>query len=419
MTKYEAVGNASSGSERRRAMLMRTPRFAMAGAAVMLAAVTMLSTPAIGQNQVASDRSAGYVVWPKLFVDINDIFNQGRTADTVIQITNTANAVVDLQCYFVDATPRCTNGLNRFDTSTACRLGQVPSDCLPGGTCEPTWNETDFPITLSPFQPFGWRVSEGGDVPPAQGSSGGSINPVGDTYFIGELKCIQVDTADLPVQANDIKGEATIYEVAAGTPGFVDVRSYNAIGIPAVGPPNGDRVLCLGATTGSAECATAEYAGCPAVLVLNHFFDSAFNGEFVTTDLTLVPCSEDLAEQTITTTSVQFLVFNEFEQRFSASTQFQCFQETQLSRIDRRPGQESTSIWNLAVQGTITGQTRIRPVLGSETDVGHGILGVAEQFRTVVAAGNNGLLERGSAAFNLNYIGVNPGRGDFVRFEVP
>jgi len=401
-------------------MVKRALLIGTVSAVVMLATVLTLSQ-AVRAQTVASDRAAGYVVWPKVVVDLDDVFDEGRSVDTTVQITNVANEIRTVQCYFVDATPRCTNGLNRFETSTACREGQPTSDCRPGGSCQATWNETDFTVTLSPFQPFAWSVGEGGTVPPADGSPGGIINPVGDVYFLGEVKCIEVNSSAFPINANDIKGEATIYEVSGGSPGSVDVRSYNAIGVQAVlndGAAQADRVLCLGSTTGSTECATAEYASCPAVVVLDHFFDQNAGDAPRRTDLTLVPCSEDLLAQSLTATAVQFLIYNEFEQRFSASTRFQCFRETQLSRIDSRPGQELSSVWNVAVQGTLTGQTRIRPVIGAETNVGHGVLAVAEEFRSIAVSPTDGPVS-GSSAFNTVYIGTNPGKGDFVRFDVP
>jgi hypothetical protein len=103
------------------------------------------------------------------------------------------------------------------------------------------------------------------------------------------------------------------------------------------------------------------------------------------------------------------LVFNEFEQRFSASLSVRCFNEIQLSNIDTLPGNEAASIFSIYVQGTLSGQTRIRPVIGSELDVGHGLLGVAEEF----IAPPNGVLGS-SDAFNLNYAGTTPDESDVV-----
>src|SRR6185295_6873804 len=101
-------------------------------------------------------------------------------------------------------------------------------------------------------------------------------------------------------------------------------------------------------------------------------------------------------------TTVQFLVFNEFEQRTSTSTRISCFSDVFLSDIDTRPSfpqDDSSSIFNVSVQGTIGGQSRIRGVATSETDVGHGILGIAVQH----LLGDTTL---SSSAVNLNFQGV-------------
>jgi len=367
--------------------------------------VTAPSAHAQAAATVASDRAAGYVVFPKVVSDPGDLFGQGHRTETLIQLTNLANVARVVECFYVDATTHCSSGISISDSvAGACR---TRSDCFGNDSCDPSWSETNFFILLSPNQPEGWLVSTS---TPITSPGLGLVKPVPEDFFIGELKCVQVDgtsitgtngtqisTTDTPINANDLKGEATIYELSSGAGSTVDVRSYNAIGIQAVstnGATQADKVMCLGATTGSTECASAEYAACPATLILNHFFDGASDEGSMRTDLTLVPCSENLAVPTNqTTTAVQFLVFNEFEQRFSASIRFNCFAETQLSLIDSRVGQETSSIFNVAVEGTLTGQTRIRGVTGAETDTGHGLLGVAEEFRTVQA-------ETGSADAN-------------------
>jgi hypothetical protein len=398
----------------------------LAAAAVLLAMVQS----GYAQATVASDREAGYVIFPKIVVDTDGFFTPGASVDTVVQLTNTSSSDPRVvHCFYVDATPRCS-----ATTTIPC---QTNTDCPFGEACGPLWVETNFTLTLTLAQPVGWSAGEGlltnGQCSASSPIPGAACNvdadcspgtcvplPVGriqplSPLFIGELKCVEVDAVGtvVPINANDLKGEASIYTVASGQSGFVDVRSYNAIGVQAVssdGTTQNDQVMCLGATTGSTECATAEYAQCPSTLILNHWFDDAF-GPFedpVSTDLTLVPCSEDLVTQTPTTTAIQLLVFNEFEQRFSASTRVTCYKETQLSDIDS-PRSHQGSIFNVFVQGTLTGQTRIRPLTGSETDTGHGLLAVAEEFHQ----------NRGSAAFNVNYSGTNPGHGDFVRFVSP
>jgi hypothetical protein len=411
------------------------------GAVAGVAMAAVLLVCAQGRAQVvASDQTAGFIVYPKIVVDNDDIFGQSRNVDTLVQLTNTSKtACRAVHCYYVDGTSHCSTNTNSADPGVgACRTN---ADCDLGGVCLQGWQPGNFTLYLSAGQAVGWSASTGGTVPleavctQAPPGNTQTIPPVREHYFTGELKCIEVDAADranlVPINANDLKGEATTYEVEPGPVGRVDVRAYNAIGIQSRlsdGSTQNDQVMCLGVTQGSTECAPGganqpEYASCPAVLILDHWFDGAVvnppvgDGQlvkFVTTDLTLVPCSEDFSSQAPppVTTTVQFLVYNEFEQRFSASTRVSCFTEEQLSRLDA-PNSPASSIFNVSVQGTLTGQTRIRPVLGSETNVGHGLLGVAEEFNSV-----NGTV-LGSAAYNLNYSGSNQTagkeKGDFVR----
>jgi hypothetical protein len=99
----------------------------------------------------------------------------------------------------------------------------------------------------------------------------------------------------------------------------------------------------------------------------------------------LVPCTEDFENQRtdISNTTAQFLVFNEFEQRYSTSTQVECFKEIRLSNIETPMNERS--IFSAGVAGTLTGQTRIRGTEGlfadAESEAGYGLLGVAEEFR--------------------------------------
>ena len=123
----------------------------------------------------------------------------------------------------------------------------------------------------------------------------------------------------------------------------------------------------------------------------------------VTTKLTLVPCSEDFELQSPVRVTVQVLVFNEFEQRFSTSTPtpVTCFREFRLTDIDGSTADRS--IFSAAVMGTLTGQTRLRGVVGSDGRYGYTLLGIAEEFRQ----------GGGTAAFNLHFNGTRP-NSDYV-----
>jgi hypothetical protein len=218
-----------------------------------------------------------------------------------------------------------------------------------------------------------------------QSNQGTRIPPVPEDPFIGELKCIAVDENGAPVGRNDLKGEAIqeeieLEELGASTDDF-DISSYNAIGIQATGapPPGATNELVLGGPN-------AEYNGCPNYLILNHFFYDAENpvpgsDAVVETSLVLVPCSQDLQRQIPGTAVAQYLVFNEFEQRFSTSKTVRCFQNIDICNIDT-PNCDR-SIFNVSVAGTLTGQTRIQGVDPNPNDnLGAGLLGVAVETHT-------------------------------------
>src|SRR5262249_53815824 len=114
--------------------------------------------------------------------------------------------------------------------------------------------------------------------------------------------------------------------------------------------------------------------------------------------------------------TLQFLIFNEFEQRFSTSTSFTCWKETQLSDIGTHPGtsDNSFSIFNFAVQGTLSGQTRIRPVAGATS--GNTVLAISEEFWQNVDGPTNGAIGRFSASGNVHFTGSRD-QGDLIRLS--
>ena len=125
------------------------------------------------------------------------------------------------------------------------------------------------------------------------------------------------------------------------------------------------------------------------------------------------------------------MVFNEFEQLFSTSTAVDCFNEVPLSDLDTAPGPvgDSQSFFNMAVEGTLTGQTRIRPASSSDPTTGNGRLAIAEEFHSACggtsiscrSAGDcagvgNGICGIHSAAYNVDYVGTNGAKG-VLRFS--
>jgi hypothetical protein len=183
-----------------------------------------------------------------------------------------------------------------------------------------------------------------------------------------------------------LTGEATLIDRDSHA-----TLKYRAITVQGLPGNNDDNTLLLN---------DVEYDTCPRVLLLNHFFDDAPDPVLSTpvrTHLTLVPCSMDLESTIPGSATVQFEVFNEFEQRLSASLPVTCFADTALSAIDGNT-QPERSIFNFAQQGTLVGQTRIRPIIDTHSILGHGVVAIAEELRD---GGRTG------SALNLHFIRGN------------
>ena len=389
-----------------------------AGWTMAIATALVISGGQGARADVASDRPAAILIYPKIVV------NSSAGIDTVIRLTNTSTAApINVHCFYVNANSYCTND------------GSICTDsCSGGGACAPGWVETDFNIVLTAGQPIEWEAADGlrghglplpvghctqnprlacgtgpnGDAWCAQfgagicgpSNSGTNIPPVGEDPFVGELKCIAFDDNFVsPIARNDLKGEANI---ETSTESDLDVASYNAIGLQATaaaGTPITDNPLVLG------PASDGDYNGCPNVLILDNFFDLAadpISGSTITTDLTLVPCSEDFLRQIGGSATVQYLVYNEFEQRLSTSRLVDCFQEIQLCNIDTT--QCPRSIFAVGLQGTLTGQTRLNPVVNPTSRLPSGLLGVAIESHGTAAS---------SAAFNLHFAGARD-TADFI-----
>jgi hypothetical protein len=410
-------------------------RWALAGAAVLVlsgpASANLINDP----PSVTTNTSAAIVVYPKIVVD------PANGIDTHIQLTNVADFLTRAHCFYVNANGHCSN-----DPAAICTQETVADDCDPGGRCVEGWVETDFRLTLTKRQPLSWSASDGRTTMPlpprageedfAQSNKDSNIPPVPEVPFIGELRCIQVDVSSQePIALNHLAGLATIVRddvcvpsapgsatgtcsmsggscsTTADTCPDIDASKYAAIGIPAIEGRQDDdpNTLNIGGPN-------AEYNGCPNVLTYNNYFDNAavptaMGTLTVESRLTFVPCAADFREQIPGNATLQFLVYNEFEQRFSTSTKVTCFKDVQLSDIDTRPGDpgDPYSIFNVGVQGTLSGQTRIRPV-GINAEDGYGA-------RTVLAVVEESW-DGSTAAANIQYQGTRS-QGDRIIIPLP
>ncbi len=334
----------------------------------------------VARAEIASDRAAALLIYPSLLV--SDV----ASIDTYVQISNTTGDPVAARCFYVNTVGYCSNSGAACTVSNQCGVGQ----------CIPAWNETDFYIQLTPQQPMAWRVSDGLAQAPIDGifrqgsdgsNNGGTRVPPMHAPFLGELKCVVVDDQMHPTDNNALVGSLTNVQVL-GSGSFLDVTRLDAVGIQAIpGANDGDNRLVIG----------EEYTACPQTLVMDQFFDFAtdpVSGQEVRGAVVLAPCAEDFVkqDQNLTRITVQFLVFNEFEQRLSTSTPIDCFGVLPLSSIDTT--RADRSIFSVFVSGTLTGQTRIR---GVGTD-NRGLVGAYYDIHGVH-----------SSAMNLHYQGDSPG----------
>lgn len=317
---------------------------------LFLTLLLLAGSAGVALAQTGTDSPGSLLVFP--------LISSNNTEKTVVQISNAAATAVALRCFYINGAPAPGTGL-------------------------PLWSVTDFQIKLTPLQPTVWTAGEGlPPMPPDMRQPGlypGPVPPV-DEGFLGELRCVVVSANESPISRNVLTGEATIVEVSSGV-----ARKYQATAFQGLPGNNGDNILALD---------DSEYSSCPRLLLLNHFFEGALDPITnlpVTTRLTMVPCSVDYETSLPNTSSVQFTIVNELEQKFSASIEVVCFSSLMLSEISR-------TVFDAAVQGTLVGQTRIRGVVDGNTRRGHAVIGIAEEFR---GAGGPG------TAMNLHTIGGN------------
>ncbi len=373
-------------------------------------AIVALGVAGASAQTTSTTATGSYLHFPKVVVwttspDANPQLAAGDFAkDTVIQITNTSSAPIDVNCYYVNANRHC--GGPPGSGGAVCR---ADSDCPAGIRCVPGWQSADFQLDLTPLQPLGWVASTGlSKLPcfdcPVPNNQLGIVPKVTEQPFIGELRCFVVES-DVPVDNDVLKGEATIVEAGPylGAPPQVLSAAYNAVGFQATADSQGGDALCLGGAPGGATCA-ASYTPCAANLSLQHYFDGASTATgVVNTELTLAPCSAALETgdliAPVNRVVALMLVYNEFEQRFSTSTVVNCLENVRLVDIDtpEGPAGDAFSLFSIGTQGTLGGQTRIKGAT-ADSDFGPGLVAVAHQYFRA----SEGTDPTSSAAYQVN-----------------
>lgn len=204
---------------------------------------------------------------------VSNLFT-GGTRDTRIELVNLSSSQQTLQCFYVRQ-----------------------ADCV----------EIGFMVTLTAQQPLTWYAGTGTNnvltftaVPPFDGT--------------GQLECAVVPQQQTLAAHNVMQGRATVFDDTTGA-----TVGYGAIGFQRLSPGSFGGVVDLDGGT---------YEECPDRL---HF--QALANQTTSSDLVLIPCAQDLLNQTITSTAVQLAIVNEFEQVFSASFSFKCQTVASFSRI--------------------------------------------------------------------------------------
>src|SRR5262245_1717975 len=178
------------GTKRRRKTMLTKKQVSLLGAA---AVVGLVFAP-MAQAATYSDTGAAVLVWPKIVVD--------TSRDTVIELTNQSAQARAAHCFYVNANTRCTNTGEVCTSSRECVVDGIFGACVPG------WIEINFDVFLTPNQPVAWSAADGfpsadnklpcpggflDKCPPADTNGGTHVPPVGESPFIGELKCIESD----------------------------------------------------------------------------------------------------------------------------------------------------------------------------------------------------------------------------------
>ncbi len=320
-------------------MMARSQMFGRAA----LAAAVLLGQASMAAAGTTADKAAALITYPYVTVDPTN------GVDTFIQLVNDDADPVDVKCFLENTTERCV-----IANATPC-LSDL--DCPSGDQCGfPFYQVTEFNLVLTARQPVSWQASSGRTSLPLPGNSG-SIPAVPGVPFRGVLRCLALDAVGAPSDQNVLRGRATLETNSTVETDF-DLAKYNAVGNRALpGGPDADAALVLGGPN-------AEYAGCSQRLQMDFPFTFAADpvrGDEVQSTLVVVPCAGNFSEAEFADTTVQVLVYNEFEQLFSTSFVFKGQRVADLTSIDA-PNSPMLSVFSVLVQSTLGGRIEFQGV---------------------------------------------------------
>jgi hypothetical protein len=267
---------------------------ALAGAVVLASAA---------QNVANTSQKGSLLIFPK--IDTSAIGQSGFYRDTIVRISNDYYQDVWVKCYWVNAAQEIQ----------------------------------DFMFRLTPNQPVWFRASDGTGTGYYDHVQSPIIVP---PFFegegvVGELKCWAVDAQGVnQISFNHLYGKALIFDPVQAATFEYNPWSFTARSVPLGQPVGTSGTLVLSGATGG-------YDACPQMLLFDFFAkgtsinlpkDGGF-ATFVNTDLTLVPCIQDLRQDRVPTcTKAKFDIWNENETKYTGAYQcLKCWFEGYLGDI--------------------------------------------------------------------------------------
>jgi hypothetical protein len=300
---------------------------------VALVLMGLCSMASAAQNVTNTSQKGSLLIFPK--IDTSAIDESGFYRDTIVMIGNDYFTEVWVKCYWVNAFQEIQ----------------------------------DFMFRLTPNQPVWFRASDGAGT----GVYDFVTSPITVPGFfagagvVGELKCWAVDAVGQnQISFNHLYGNAIIFDPVHAAAFEYNAWAFTARGVALNGTVGEPGTLVLSGATGG-------YDACPSYLVFNCFSKgSAINlpdeggfATFVNTDLTLVPCNQDLSQDRVPTcTKAKFDIWNENETKYTGAYQcFKCWFEGYLGDIGftTRGGFGGEKFWYKSLH-TTAGRFRVQGV---------------------------------------------------------
>jgi len=235
--------------------------------AILFLLAGLSSVALAAQNVTNPSQKGSLVVYPKIVVerDVNNVV----IADTVVTMVNDFTNFVDIKCYWMDE-----------------------------------WqNIQDFVYRITRSQIVWFRASDGAGM---AGSAALEVPYFDGTY--GELKCWAVNAEGTKqISWNHLFGSATIYDYRAGEAWEYSTWNFAARAVDRNRPVGtGGELLLTGADGGYDACPEYVLGTFVAKPELNGFAGGANGDNEVqyhnyVSDLTLVPCKQDLRQDRIPT----------------------------------------------------------------------------------------------------------------------